>query len=163
MPNNTQPDWVHPSEIGSCPISAQKCERWRLQKGVGCCFSLWWDEVVRDLPEETLTPAEKCFIVCAQSIYFCVQWRVLCNISLSTCSLSLLAQFLLSGVGPTVTECKNTNMTVPDHPFVATVLCLSLSPSQLTQFKSAEGKLIDTTRTQKSFSFWGNFVIKQNV
>lgn len=148
MPNNSGPDW-----IGRCLISAHKCERWRLQKGVGCSFSLWWDEVLWDLPEETLTPAEKCFLVCAQSTYFCVQWRVLSNIFLSTCPLSLLALFLVSGVFLSVTECKNTNMTIPYYPFVATVLWLTLSPSQPTQFKLAEGNSVIPPEHRKASAF----------
>lgn len=141
MPDNTQPDWMHLSQTGRCLISAYERERWRLQKRAGY-FSLWWDEVVWDLPEETLAPAEKCFIFCAHSIYFCVQWRVLCNIFLFTCYRSLLALFLVSGVSLIVPEYKNANTMFPDHPFVATVLCLSLSPSHPTQFKPAEGNLV---------------------
>lgn len=153
MPNNTQPDWMRPSPFGRCLIGAHKCERWRLQKGEGCCVSLWWDELVWDIPEETLTSAEKCFIIYAQSTYFCAQWGVLCDIFLSTLSLSLLALILVSGASLTVAEC---NAKIQIWQFQAILLwllfCVSvfhpLSPLSLNLLRETQWCHLNTEKLQ---------------
>lgn len=81
--------------------------------------------------------------LCPKHLFLCAVGSLVWYIPLHTFSIPLSTASGEWGLSYSCwMQCKNTNMTISDHLFVAAVLCLSLSLSQPTQFKPAEGNSV---------------------
>lgn len=137
------------ADASSVPINVRDGDYRKEKVAVSVFGEMNWCE----MSLKKLTPAEKCFIIYAQSIYFCVQWGVLRDIFLSTLSLSLLALVLVSGASLTVAEC-NAKIQIWQFQIILLWLlfCVSvfhpLSPLSLNLLRETQWCHLNTEKLQ---------------